>query len=458
MRNALSRVISSRDLDIVRSFVESGGSINQVYEDGSTLLLNAVAHEHVEVALYLLEHGADPDIGSGFSDFGGPLLAAVRLGQVDLCSSLLRYGATIKSVNEIPSYVHQAHEDGFPGIVLELLNYGLNPHMLFTGPNHCETLLIYAVRKKVHDIVASVLRFGAKLNVPGSHGKTCLYYAIINEDTEMVSALIAHGADPNVFDAIGKSLLSHAIRTRNSAVVESLVIAGSNIEIMDLHGMQGNSLQVSLRSKQPHMVLKLVALGANVNHVNCLRESVLDTCLECLFDKIYDSATCCILFQKLILYGGLTKNMRSYPYIPAEFFTYSSIKFLQILIDNGLRIRTEPEVGIIELPLHLTLDNPNNGFLECLICTHNLCLQQRDQCGSTPFFVACENFQLTKMQLLHRLGANVNITNSANVTALQCTILPDFVTQCFQWLMTVSNIETILQTLSHVVNTKNELY
>ncbi|KAJ8672527.1 hypothetical protein QAD02_003786 [Eretmocerus hayati] len=454
---ALHRGILS-NIDSISSYVESGGKINQVFEDGSTLLFAAVLAGNVAGVKHLLELDADPNVDTGSSDLGGPLAAALRLGQVDLCDILLSHGAQIDVVNDISHHIHQALEEGSYPIVSKFLKYGLNPHIKFSGTNYNEPILIYAVRNKLHDLVDLLILLGAQVTDTDHHAETCLYYAIINEDYEMVSATLARSADPNVSDCVGIFLMVHVIRTCNSAIVEVLADFGCNLELMDLHGNQGNSLQVCLRSDQPHMLMKLVQLGANVNHVNRQHESVLDTCLECMFDRRYDNATCRILFQYLIRHGADISRMRSYPYITPEFFSHGSTKLLKLLIDYGLLIKIEHDVSPNELPLHLALDNSNPGFIESLICTHNLSLEMRDQRGCTAFFLAGENLQLPQMQKLYCLGANVNVSNSARVTSLQRTILPDVMSHCFQWLILVCNIQVILQTLSSVVSTRHAIY
>ncbi|KAJ8676361.1 hypothetical protein QAD02_012148, partial [Eretmocerus hayati] len=285
-----------------------------------------------------------------------------------------------------------------------------------------------------------------------------LMHAVLAEDEAMTSELLRSGVDPNVFDHASNSVWAHAIRTRNTTVVELLAAHGASLEIMDTNGTRGNSLQAALRDNQLHMMLRLIELGANVNHVNSLRESVLDTCLECLFDNCYDNATCGLLFQYLVRRGAMIHKMKSYPFVPQDFFTFGSVTLLQTLIDHGLSIRTDYEVATSDLPLHLALDNYTTGLLKSLICTHKLNIDQRDQFGSTVFLQAAENLQLSQMHLLYQLGANVDVYNFQNVSSLQSTILPHVITQCFKWLITVCSIETIFRTLVHVVSIDNHLY
>ena len=61
-------------------------------------LTGAVGGQHIEIATYLLEHGADPDTpfqlnGYNHLDHGAPLEIAARNENFDLVKCLLDYGA-----------------------------------------------------------------------------------------------------------------------------------------------------------------------------------------------------------------------------------------------------------------------------------------------------------------------------------------------------------------------------
>ena len=51
------------DLASVKTLLDGGADVNLQSADGSTALLVAIINEHNELATYLLEHGADPNLG-----------------------------------------------------------------------------------------------------------------------------------------------------------------------------------------------------------------------------------------------------------------------------------------------------------------------------------------------------------------------------------------------------------
>lgn len=81
------------DLDLVRYHVESGVNLNHAHpEFYSTPLVGAILAGQEAVALYMLDHGAAPDLRSEFDDLT-PLEAAHRVGLPSVVSRLGELGA-----------------------------------------------------------------------------------------------------------------------------------------------------------------------------------------------------------------------------------------------------------------------------------------------------------------------------------------------------------------------------
>jgi len=91
------------------------GTCQYLFEHGASIELNAngeegrpltvaVQHGHYEIAKFLLEQGADPNggdltcfIGNDFYSGDTPLHYAARAGNVEMCSLLIQYGASINT-------------------------------------------------------------------------------------------------------------------------------------------------------------------------------------------------------------------------------------------------------------------------------------------------------------------------------------------------------------------------
>ena len=82
------------DLGLVQYHVKSGVDINYAHPEFlSTPLVASILARQEEVALYLLQAGANPNLPSEF-DSATPMQAARQSGLVQLEATLLRYGAT----------------------------------------------------------------------------------------------------------------------------------------------------------------------------------------------------------------------------------------------------------------------------------------------------------------------------------------------------------------------------
>lgn len=81
------------DLELVRYHVQAGVDVNYAHPEFlSTPLVAAILAGQAEVALYLLEHGADPELPSEFDDGLRPIEAAERVGLAPVVQCLRARG------------------------------------------------------------------------------------------------------------------------------------------------------------------------------------------------------------------------------------------------------------------------------------------------------------------------------------------------------------------------------
>lgn len=95
---ALVHAAARGDLDAVKHAVKQGLDLRTRAEHGSTLLQTAVNHGKEEMALYLLDAGADPRFGG--SDLVTPMLMAVEKGMIATIKRLLQAGVTPMCANK----------------------------------------------------------------------------------------------------------------------------------------------------------------------------------------------------------------------------------------------------------------------------------------------------------------------------------------------------------------------
>jgi len=112
-------------IPVVRYLFEKGGDVTAAASNGSgyNALTGAVTNGHEEIAVWLLENGADANYryGPGYS----PLLAAAANGHLEIVKDLLVHGADIHAKsNDGKSALAIAEERKHPEIAAFLLSHG----------------------------------------------------------------------------------------------------------------------------------------------------------------------------------------------------------------------------------------------------------------------------------------------------------------------------------------------
>lgn len=140
------------DLEAIRELIRGGGDVNEAQADGMTALHWAADRGDVELALLLLEAGADP---SAVTRIGAhtPVLVAARRGHDAVLQTLLEAGAdpNARTSTAGTSALHFAAAAGTPDAVRLLVEHGADvnareashehtPLMFAAAANHAETI------------------------------------------------------------------------------------------------------------------------------------------------------------------------------------------------------------------------------------------------------------------------------------------------------------------------------
>jgi uncharacterized protein len=126
------------------------------------------------------------------------------------------------------------------------------------------TPLLWAANLSDADLVARLLKAGAKPNERNHLGSTPLEEAAFHANTDAIKALLDAGADPNAPGADGQTPLMLVARTANVAAAKLLLDKGANPNVREKQRGQ-TALMWAAAGSQGAMMRELLAHGAEVD-------------------------------------------------------------------------------------------------------------------------------------------------------------------------------------------------
>ncbi len=222
-------------LELVKLLVSKGAKVNAVDKYFSRPLAKAVQADNLEIAKFLLEHGADKTINHSDTEFQTAIFKARSAKMAQL---LIANGANVsESDKKGQSVLFHA--------VARYLDFDLLKVLLQNGADinaqdkSGTTALLQAVRhsyaKNGKTCVQFLLENGAKANVANNQGETPL---LVAEKLEELQVLLAHGADVNAQNEDGQTALMHIaqIYDPQGEKTKWLLEHGADVNIRDKKG------------------------------------------------------------------------------------------------------------------------------------------------------------------------------------------------------------------------------
>jgi cytohesin len=206
--------------------------------EGCTPLVKAAYHGWLNVAGYLLDHGADVNLACGsipgstetFDTSRAsitPLVAAVAAGNKAMTELLIGRGAKVN---------YRSHHGDMP--------------------------LHWAVRKVFPAVAEVLLDNRAEVNVTNSEGMTPLFYAVQGGQIKTAKRLLAAGAEANFINASGQTAWNYALGA-SPDMWQALLDAGTHPNTVDSKGR--TPLSYATEGGYPELVKFLLAAKADPN-------------------------------------------------------------------------------------------------------------------------------------------------------------------------------------------------
>lgn len=260
-----------------------------------------------------------------------------------------------------------ACQNGSGKVVRRLLKAGADAAATLRGG---ETALMIAARTGRPGPVKALLRHGANANAADRKGQTALMWAAAEGNAEVVDALLAAGADAGEKTRGGFTAFYFAIREGRSDATRRLLAAGADVnDVARLGGSRTTPLLLAVENGHFELAIELLEAGADPNGR----------------PRGYTPLHAITWVRKPIRGDGDPSPIGS--------GAVSSLEFVRRLASFGADLDARLKNG----------DAPRGGFTTT---------------GSTPFVLAARSSDVPLLKVLLELGADPNITNEVNTTAL----------------------------------------
>jgi ankyrin repeat protein len=281
-RTALQRAVANNNLALVEFLVDKRANVALVSGSGTTALHDAVYCTHLDIARYLVQHGALRESGTDEHavtpsiDQQTPLhLSAIR-HKNDLLALLIDNKAAVDTYDvygESPLLDAIEYRNDRAAELLIDAGASVNAEQqpprtrrprLYQRPTYNKQAPLYrALLTGSESVVHKLLDAKADVNATDVNGNTPLHAASL--DSTRTRLLLEHAADPNRANEQGATPL-HAACWWSVACASALIDAKANINAVD--NEQQSPLHVALQQSRQEIATYLVEHGADSNLQN----------------------------------------------------------------------------------------------------------------------------------------------------------------------------------------------
>ncbi|XP_065583414.1 ankyrin-1-like [Artemia franciscana] len=248
----LHLIVQKGRADLCKLLIKSGAELDAANAHGKTPLVTAIKANNLNLVEVLLDRGANPNCGEC-------LHLAVQKGRADLCKLLIKSGAELDATNAHgKTPLVTAIKVNNLNLVEILLDRGANPNR-----GECLHLAVQKGRADLCKLLIDKMKSSAEIDAMNAHGKTPLATAIKANNLNLVEILLDRGADPNYGEC-----LHHAVKKGRVNICKLLIDFGAKLDAMN--AKKDTPLLIAIRNNNLELVILLLDRGANPNCGECL--------------------------------------------------------------------------------------------------------------------------------------------------------------------------------------------
>ncbi|KAI0528210.1 ankyrin repeat-containing domain protein [Xylaria bambusicola] len=240
----LHRCAQRGHLRAVQKLVRAGANPNLQDKSGSTPLAVAVWDARHDVISYLLEHGADPNIaGDGLNHKEGPLHRACRDSDFAVAKMLVEHGADVNrdsvSGHGTPLMAvclpYSKYLDGTDKIIYHLLELGVDVNVRSRYVGNPLAAAALACRP---EIVRALLDRGAAYDGEDEMRRKPIHFAALNGEENFRIIEERVGNEIGAFDVLGRSVLHYAAQGGRLRVIKRIfeLLPNLDVDTRDIDG------------------------------------------------------------------------------------------------------------------------------------------------------------------------------------------------------------------------------
>ncbi|OBT94388.2 hypothetical protein VE01_07710 [Pseudogymnoascus verrucosus] len=201
------------------------------YSENWTALHFAAAYGKADIAMILLQHGANIDAVDSHGQTS--LHLASTKGTVETVRVLLDYYPKLEAIDNVGARAsHKAAASGHLDIVRLLIDQDCRINAI---TSRFETLLHLAVKNQHTEVAAFLIAHGLDIDAEDSSRRTPLHLSALNGDLPTTELLLSSNAYLQTKDIGGKTPLHYAARY-SSRVYDLLLSHGANPDTKDRQG------------------------------------------------------------------------------------------------------------------------------------------------------------------------------------------------------------------------------
>ena len=407
-QSTMDEAVRRGDLEQVREFIRRGVDVSKLTRTrgGDTLLQLAIMRGFKDIALALLEAGAD--VHSKDAIGRTALHWACFQGFKEVVQVLINKGSEVDErdfVNMTPLMaLSQVNE-----ISMCLLRAGASCEGL--QQSRVDELFDHACRKRALSAISTLLKHGCSLGILSTVEKeTLLHHAYLEGDVFVVHALIQDGCRVSIlFREEQEELLHHAYREGDVFVVHALFQDGCRVSIL-FREEQEELLHHACREGDVFVVRTLLKNGCQVSILSGEEQEGLlhHACRE--GDVFVAHALCQDGCRVSILSREEQEELLHHACREGDVFV------VHALFQDGCRVSIlsrEEQEGLLHHACH-----EGDVFLVEALLGNGCNINCVNSDGFTPLMVATSHEKVVKKLIL--AGANLGMRTASGNTALHC--------------------------------------